>query len=87
MTESPKFATFATPDGLRTWLNETDIAEPFSHLLRDANDRPWILTWGEDDPFVVSYPEGDENGEMPEPSTYHGDLDLPTYPVRIIKES
>lgn len=84
---SPEPPTFATPTDLRTWLNETDIAEPFSHLLRDADDRPWIVTWSEDDPFVISYPEGDENGETPATSTYHGNLNLPVYPVRIVQEA
>lgn len=79
--------TFTTPDDLRTWLYETDIVEPFSHLLRDAHQRPWIVTWSEDDPFVISYPEGDENGATPAAATYHGDLDLPVYPVRLIQEA
>ncbi|MFJ2298124.1 hypothetical protein [Oerskovia paurometabola] len=82
---SPEPQTLATPDDLRTWLNETDPVEPFSHLLRDAHQRPWILTWGEDDPFVISYPEGDDGG-MPQTSTYHGDLNLPAYPVRLVIE-
>ncbi|MEV7962370.1 hypothetical protein [Oerskovia paurometabola] len=83
----PEPTTFATPGDLRTWLYETDIVEPFSHLLRDAHQRPWIVAWSEDDPFVISYPEGDENGELPKPSTYHSDLDLPVYPVRLIQEA
>ncbi|MBE7701233.1 hypothetical protein H9623_13100 [Oerskovia sp. Sa1BUA8] len=77
---------FAIQDDLRTWLDETDMEPPFSHLLRDADDRPWILTWSEDDPFVISYPEESGDGAMPEPATYHGPITLPTYPVRRVIE-
>lgn len=79
--------TFTTAAELQAWLYETDIVEPFSHLLRDADDRPWIVTWSEDDPFVISYPEGDEYGNSPKRATYHGDLDLPAYPVGLVQEA
>lgn len=78
---------FATPGELQAWLYETDIVEPFSHLLRDAHQRPWIVTWSEDDPFVISYPEGDEYGNGPKRATYHGPITLPAYPVRIVQEA
>ncbi|KRC37504.1 hypothetical protein [Oerskovia sp. Root22] len=85
---APAPLTFATPmdfeEHLTVAMEDASLA---SVLIRDAYDRPWIVTWDEDgDPFVISYPEESDEGTMPAAATYHGRLGLPTYPVRIVTE-
>ncbi|KRD36829.1 hypothetical protein ASE27_10255 [Oerskovia sp. Root918] len=85
---APAPLTFATPTDFEERLTvAVEDASLASLLIRDAYDRPWIVTWDEyGDAFVISYPEESDDGAMPEPSTYWGQITLPTYPVRIVTE-
>lgn len=58
------------------------------YFIRDYYERPWIVSFDAGgDPFVASVPYETDGGLVEEPDRFHGGLDLPTYPVRVIKES
>lgn len=58
------------------------------YILRDNHERPWLVTFDDGgDPFVTSYPQEDEHGHREDLGKHHGSLNLPVYPIRIVKES
>lgn len=75
---------FTTPTTFKSYLDgRLYDFDGDGALIRDFYGRPWIVGFDDGgDPFVISIPY-----ETEEPDRSHGDLDLPAYPVRLIKES
>ncbi|MFJ4107918.1 hypothetical protein [Oerskovia enterophila] len=91
MTSTATTVTYALRPLFEAFLEEqhsTGDADLY-YFIRDYNGRPWIVSFDHNgDPFVASIPyEDKDSGLIEEPDRFHGGLDLPTYPVRIVEES
>lgn len=91
MTSTETTVTYALRPLFEAFLEDyyDDPQNTGTIVIRDANNRPWVVYYGENgDPFVISYPNESDTGYGIEPQDkYLGNLNLPTYPVRIVKES
>lgn len=81
--------TYADRHQFETFLEEDFDAGHETIVVRDANDRPWIIYVGDGEyPYAISYPRESDSlpGAIEAQEKYLGNLDLLVYPVRVVSE-